>query len=65
MDTIHFSPEINRLMLDHITSGEYEMTSDNYEEMLDEVSAFTDDVVNDYILPYEKDGLLNYASEEE
>ena len=65
MDTIHFSPEINRLMLDHITSGEYEMTPDNYEEMLDEVSAFTDDVVNDYILPYEKDGLLNYASEEE
>ena len=38
---------------------------DNYEEMLDEVSAFADDVVNDYILQYEKDGLLKYASEEE
>ncbi len=65
MDTIHFSPEINRLMLDYILEGEYEMTLDNYEEVLDDVKAFSDEVQSDHIIPYERDGLLNYASEEE
>ena len=65
MDTIHFSPEINKLMLDKIVAGEDELTLDNYEEKLDELSDFTDRVVNEYIIPYENDGLLNYESEEE
>jgi hypothetical protein len=65
MDTIHFSPEINKLMLDKIVAGEDELTLQNYEEKLDELSDFTDRVVNEYIVPYEKDGLLNYETEEE
>lgn len=65
MDTIHFSPEINKLMLDQIVAGEYEMTLDNYEEILDGVKSFVDDTVNTYIVPYEEQDLLNYESEEE
>lgn len=59
MDTIHFSPEINRRMLDKIIAGEDEMTPENYERVLDGVREFTDDVVNDYIIPYEEQGLLH------
>ncbi len=65
MDTIHFSPEINKLMLDQIVAGEYEMTPDNYEEILDGVKSFVDDTVNTYIVPYEEQDLLNYEAEEE
>ena len=65
MDTIHFSPEINKLMLDRIVAGEDELTLDNYEVKLDGLSDFTDRVVNEYIIPYEKDGLLNYETGEE
>jgi hypothetical protein len=65
MDTIHFSPDINKLMLDQIVAGEYEMTLGNYEEILDGVKSFVDDTVNTYIVPYEEQGLLNYEAEEE
>ena len=65
MDTIHFSPEINRLMLDHILAGEYEMTLDNYEEMIDGVKAFSDDVQSKYIVTYEEQDLLRYEVTEE
>ena len=65
MDTIHFSPEINRLELDHIIAGEMEVTQDNIDEVFDDVRAFSDEVINEYILPYEEQGLLNYEAEEE
>ena len=60
MDTIHFSPEINRLMLDQILAGENEMTLDNYEEVLEGVRAFSDEVQETYIKAYEEQGLLTY-----
>ncbi len=60
MDTIHFSPEINKRMLDYIVAGKYEMTPDNYEEMLDDVKRFSDKVQDEYIVYYEKENLLNY-----
>ena len=65
MDTIHFSPEINRLMLDQIIAGEYEMTPDNYEEVIDGVKAFSDEVQESYIKTYEQQDLLNYEGTEE
>ena len=65
MDTIHFSPEINRLMLDQIIAGEYEMTHDNYEEVIDGVKAFSDEVQESYIKTYEQQDLLNYEGTEE
>ena len=63
MDTIHFSPEINRRMLDHILAGEYELTLANYEEEIDKVKAFSDKVQRELIGYYEDNDLLNYESE--
>ncbi len=60
LDTIHFSPEINKLMLDQMVDGEYEMTPDNYEQMLDDMRAFSDKIVNELVVPYEEQGLFNY-----
>ena len=60
MDAIHFSPEINRFMLDQMIAGEYEMTLDNYEEILDGVKEFSDSVVNELIIPYEEQDKLTY-----
>jgi hypothetical protein len=63
MDSIHFSQDINRWMLDQIIAGEYEMTVDNYVEMIENVRAFSDRVVGEYIVPYEQQGLINYEEE--
>ena len=60
MDSIHFSPEINRLMLDQMIAGEYEMNLDNYEQVLDGVKEFTDKIVNELIVPYEEEDMLTY-----
>lgn len=60
MDSIHFSPEINKLMLDEIIAGQNEMTEDNYVEVLNGVKEFSDRVVNDYIKYYEEQNLLTY-----
>ena len=60
MDTIHFSPDINRLMLDQIIAGEYEMTLDNYEETIEGVREFSERVENEYIVPYLEQGLIHY-----
>ena len=63
MDTIHFSPEINRRMLDHIIAGEYEVTQENYSEVFEAVRDYCNDVQDIYIKPYEEDGKLNYVEE--
>lgn len=60
MDSIHFSQEINRLMLDQILEGNYEMTSDNYEEKILEVKEFSDRVVNEYVKELEQQDLFLY-----
>ena len=63
MDTIHFSQDINRLMLDQIIAGDHEMTTDNYEEVLEGVRSFSEDVENEYIVPYLEKGLISYEGE--
>ena len=60
LDSIHFSPEINKLMLDQMINGEYEMTLSNYEETLDNMKDFSDKIVNELIKPYEENDLLTY-----
>ncbi|MCH4191976.1 MAG: SGNH/GDSL hydrolase family protein [Butyrivibrio sp.] len=62
MDSIHFSPEINKWMLDQMVSGNYRLTKDNYVEKLDEMSDFSDEIVNRLIRPYEEQNLLTYES---
>lgn len=65
MDTIHFSPDINRQMLDMIIAGKDEMTLDNYEEVIDGVKAFSDTVQKEIIPEYERKDMLNYESIED
>ncbi|WP_408069724.1 SGNH/GDSL hydrolase family protein [Butyrivibrio sp. JL13D10] len=65
MDSIHFSPEINKLMLDQMIEGKYQLTEDNYEDMLDEMKDFSDKIVNELIKTYEEQNLLNYEQIEE
>lgn len=62
LDSIHFSPEINKWMLDQMASGNYRLTLENYEETLDNLSAFTDTVESELIIPYEEEGLLTYET---
>ncbi|MCR5101770.1 MAG: SGNH/GDSL hydrolase family protein [Butyrivibrio sp.] len=64
MDSVHFSMDINRLQLDQIIAGEYELTLDNYEEAFEELYEFSEKIVNEYMVPYEEQGLLTYESEE-
>ena len=47
-------------MLDQIVAGEYEMTLDNYEQVLDGVKEFTDKIVNELMIPYEEADMLTY-----
>ena len=65
MDTLHFSPEINRLMLDQMIAGENEMTLDNYEAVIDGLKSFSDEVQAEYIRAYEEQDLLNYEQIDE
>ena len=60
MDTIHFSPEINRLMLDKMIAGECEMTKDNYVEIIEGVRDFSDRVTNEYMTKYLEADLVLY-----
>ncbi len=60
MDPIHFSQDINRQMLDQIIAGEYEMTMNNYDEMIEGVRDFSDKVKSEYIVPYLEQGLISH-----
>ena len=65
LDSIHFSPEINKLMLDQMVNGEYKLTLSNYEKQLDDMKDFSDRIVNELIKPYEEQDLLTYEQTEE
>ncbi len=65
MDSIHFSPEINKLMMDQMVADEYRMTTDNYVDMLDEMKNFSDTIVEELIKPYEEQNLITYEQVEE
>ena len=60
MDTIHFSPDINKWMLDQILLGKYQVTEENLDSVFDGVKNFSDKVQDDYIKYYEENDLLNY-----
>ena len=60
MDSIHFSPEINKIMMDRMVSGENRMTEENYEAILDDMTELSDRIVNDLIKPYEEQDLITY-----
>ena len=60
MDSIHFSPEINKRMLDKMAADEDRLTIDNYEDKLDEMKEFSDKIVNELVIPYEEQDKFNY-----
>ena len=60
LDSIHFSPAINKWMLDQMVQGHDRLTIENYEEKLDEMQNFSDQIVNQLIKPYEEQNLLTY-----
>ena len=60
MDSIHFSPDINKLMLDKMIKGENELTNSNYEKRLNEVKDFSEKIVKTMMPTYEKKDLLIY-----
>ena len=61
LDTIHFSPDINKLMLDQMVLGEYRLTLDNYVDKFDDMKKFSQKIVNELVIPYEEQDLFNYA----
>jgi hypothetical protein len=65
MDSIHFGPDINRLMLDYILAGDFELTMDNVDTEIDRVKAFSDRTQEQYIKAYEEQDLLTYEIIEE
>lgn len=60
LDSLHFSPEINQFMCEEMAAGNDQLTLDNYEEVLDNMSDFVDTIVNELIVPYEEQDLLTY-----
>ena len=60
MDSIHFSPEINKLMMDRMALDENRMTEENYEVILDDMRALSDKIVNELMKPYEEQDLITY-----
>ncbi len=60
LDSIHFSPEINHEMEQQMLRGENRLTTENYEETIENLRDFTDRVVNELIVPYEEQDLLTY-----
>lgn len=55
MDTIHFSGEINKAMLDAMKNGENRLTLENYEEEIGKMEALAEKIQSEYILPYYSD----------
>jgi len=60
MDSIHFSPEINKLMLDKIVNGQNELTKSNYKEKFNEVEELSEKIVNTILPSYEAEGKFIY-----
>ncbi len=54
MDTLHFSPEINRYMADQMIAEneKYRLTEENYQERLSGMRELSYRIVEEYITPY-------------
>lgn len=52
MDMIHYSPEINRYMLEQLDSEKYRVTRENYAEKIAEMRSLAKDITEKYIYEY-------------
>ena len=64
MDSIHFSQDINKYMIDKIIQGQNELTLSNYKEKLNEVKTMSDKIVKEKMPAYEKDDRFVYEMTE-
>ncbi len=53
MDTLHFSPEINRYMAQQIIDDNNPLTLENYKQTFSDMRDFSYEIINELILPYE------------
>ena len=53
MDVLHFSPEINKRIVDKLGTDEFEVDANRVEEMCDEMHSFSEEVEVSLIKPYE------------
>lgn len=53
MDTLHFSPEINRYMVEQMIAGNHRLTLENYREVFSGMRDICYRIVNEWIIPYE------------
>lgn len=61
MDTLHFSPEINKYMTEQIITGGNRLTFDNYQQVFSGMRSLAYKIVNELILPYETSIKIDYA----
>lgn len=61
MDTLHFSPEINKYMADQIIAGNDRLTLENYEQTFSDMRNLAYKIVYELILPYEDSIKIDYA----
>lgn len=64
MDSIHFSQDINKYMIEKIIQGQNELTLSNYKEKLNEVKTMSDKIVKEKMPAYEKDDRFVYEMTE-
>ena len=60
MDSIHFSQDINKYMLDKILQGQNELTESNYKDKLYEVRELSEKIVKKIMPAYEKEDRFVY-----
>lgn len=53
MDVLHFSPEVNKHVVDMISEGEFEVSYENLDELFEYTEDFSRKCVDDLIVPYE------------
>lgn len=59
MDMVHYSPEINRYMLEQMTAGEQRVTKENWSQAMAELRAMVDWIVREGIYVYYGEMAMN------
>ena len=53
MDSLHFSPEINELLVEYLRTGRDELTIDNYEEVFDGMETLVYQMIDEELPKYD------------
>ena len=60
MDTVHFSPQINKYMVEEMAAGRRRLTPENYQAELARTRAFARKNQEENMAPLEQEGVLLY-----